>query len=154
MLISRFTPLAYSPLFLSALWLLLLALAAVYLPGPDMPAGPLYLFCGLLTGFWLWLMLRELATRICKITVTENAVSVAGFYGLGPLRQDNLSEITDCYAEVKEGRSTSQEYFYLLRGPKKAVILSELYHQNYAQLKHDLKQKARKSGKANRTRKQ
>ena len=153
MLSSRFTVMAYSPLFLSVLWVVLFGLVVVFLPGPKMPAVPVYVFSGVLTTMWLWFMLRELSTKICVVKVNQHSVSVAGFYGLGPTRAHLFSTITKSYCERKEGDSTIQEYFYLLSGDRKVITLSELYHQNYRPLKQELKEKVRKAGRVSTTQK-
>ncbi len=81
------------------------------------------------------LIFLELRNKVIVISVEEDVIRSTKFLGLGSQTEIKWSDVTGYTIHKAHGESNSTEVLYLLAGDKKIVRLSEMYHQNYQELK-------------------
>ncbi len=110
-----------------------------------LPLG-VFVFFILFACTWVWLVFGELRTKIVKVEVEGNQISVSNYLGLGAKKVFSLSQFEGLQTSLLPSRYDTYEYLYLIKNNKKAIRLSQFYHSNYADLKNVLCDKVRNLG--------
>jgi hypothetical protein len=111
---------------------------------PDLRSLPLIL---ILSFTLVWLFWGEFRTKMIKIAINGDIISVNRFGGLGKTRTYLLSEF-DGFKTSRQsyGARGILEYLYLMNGGQKTIKLSEAYHKNYQDLKAAIQPKVKDLG--------
>ena len=70
-----------------------------------------------------------------KITIEEEFIVRIGFLGYGEKVSYSYNELTGFKLMSVPGRTGRTECMYLMIGNNRAVVISELYHKNYDEIK-------------------
>lgn len=119
----------------------LLFVAQQFLFKSDISPLPIFVFFSFFGFFWIWLVFGELRTKIIKVEIEGNQISVANYLGLGPKKIFNLSQFDGLQTAILPSKYDTYEYLYLIKDNKKVIKLSQFYHSNYAELKSALTRK-------------
>jgi hypothetical protein len=135
---SKFSSASYFLLLLGfpvaiGLVLYLVVLLKGLIPTPPLKGLPLAL---LLSFTLVWLFWGEFRTKMIKVEIDGDVISVRKFGGLGKKRDFLFSEFDGFKTSLQPyGARGILEYLYILNGNRKTIKISEAYHSNY----HDLK---------------
>jgi hypothetical protein len=104
----------------------------------------------ILGSTWIWLFWGEFRTKMIKVSIDGDTISVRKFGGLSRKKEYLISEF-DGFTISKQfyGARGILEYLYLMQGKRKVVKISEAYHKNYKELKAAIKLKAKDLGHEN-----
>ena len=114
--------------FVAYIWLLVNRLA----PIPPLAGLPLLL---LLSFTIIRLVFGELRTKMIKIVIERDLISVRGFGGLLRKSEYSLSDFDEFRTTKIFSDGNINEYLYLIKRNRKIIKLSQAYHKNYAELK-------------------
>lgn len=106
---------------------------------------PLYLVILLFVIALIWLILGELRTKIIKVVLDHEKITVTNFLGIGVTKVFYLDELDGFTTCLLPSRAATYEYLYLHLNNKKVVKISEFYHRNYRELKQALIQHGTKN---------
>ena len=116
----------------------------LWLTDPNHPKppilGPVCLIL-LLSFTILWLIFGEIRTKIIKVTIEDQSISVRKFAGLAPRRKYLFSDVSGFKTSFLQSRAGGNEYLYIMQNEKKVIKISNLYHKNYQELKEQVKLK-------------
>lgn len=90
---------------------------------------------------WVWLFFGEIRTKATVVVVEEDYLIVKGFMGFGPKKEIEFIEFQGYKTSLLPSRNGYYEYLYLIKNGKKAVKVSQFYHDNYSEIKKVLTQK-------------
>lgn len=113
---------------------------------PNTPSFRIIVFIMFFAFTWVWLVFGELRTKIVKVEVEGNQISVANYFGIGSKKVFSFSQFEGLQTAILPSRYYTYEYLYLIKDNKKAIKLSQFYHSNYAELKSALTDKVRDLG--------
>ena len=102
--------------------------------------GPVFLIL-LLSFTILWLIFGEIRTKMIKVIIDDQSISVSRFAGLAPKRKYLFSEISGCKTSFLQSSVGGNEYLYVMQDQKKVIKISDFYHKNYQELKEQVKLK-------------
>jgi hypothetical protein len=95
----------------------------------------------------IWLFWGEFRTKIIKVAIDGDAISVRRFGGLGIKKTYSFSEFDGFVTSLQPyGALGVMEYLYLMKGKRKVIKLSQFYHKNYAELKAAIHEKSKYLG--------
>ncbi len=80
-------------------------------------------------------MFGELRTKMIKIVIERDLISVRGFGGLLRKSEYSLSDFDEFRTTKIFSDGNINEYLYLIKRNRKIIKLSQAYHKNYAELK-------------------
>ncbi len=128
-----------------AIYIILIIMGLV--PIPPLKTLPLLL---LLIFTLVWLFWGEFRTKMIKVSIDGDIISVRQFGGLGKKRDFLFSEVDGFKISRQQyGARGVLEYLYLMKGKRKTIKLSEAYHKNYQDLKSAVKMKSKDLGYEN-----
>ena len=93
-----------------------------------------------------WLLFGEIRTKIVKVTIEGDTITVKNFLGLGVEKKYDFKEFEGYKISVLPSEYHEFEYLYLLLSRKKVIKISESYHNNYSELKQAIVRKTKNLG--------
>ncbi len=114
--------------------------------GPNAPSFRIIVFIIFFAFAWVWLVFGELRTKIVKVEIKGDQISVANYLGIGSKKVFSFSQFEGLQTAILPSKYNTYEYLYLIKDNKKAIKLSQFYHRNYAELKSALTDKVRNLG--------
>ena len=110
---------------------------------PPLNGIPLVL---LLTFTFAWLFFGEFRTKMIKVKIDTDCISIKKFGGLSASKRFLFSELDGFKLSILHSGTTDNEYLYFMKGGKKIGKLSDFYHKNYLDLKEVVKTKIKDLG--------
>jgi len=142
MLVSKFKGIAYSPIFLSPLVLILVIVS--YYFSDDGITSTMFLFCCALLVLWMVLIYYMLNTYFVSVKIHHNEISVKSILGKGKPQNFAMNSLDGFQLQQQSGETNSSEVIFIYQKGKVVVRLSELFYQNYPELKKAISQKLKK----------
>lgn len=118
-------------ILLFSLFLLIVLLLMILLPGTGLPVVFNIVFSALLLLMLAWLLFAELGKKAVKITIQADTILVSGLLGLGHPRLYEIKSFDGYKIVMLPSEDYQLEFLHPLRGGKKIITLSEFYHSNY-----------------------
>ena len=105
----------------------------------DPPRPKHYLLFALLTFVLFWLIWGELRTKMIKVYIDDDSITVRRFGGLGR-PASHLFSAFDGFTISRQsyGARGILEFVYLMQEDRKVIKISEAYHKNYNGLKAEI----------------
>lgn len=114
------------------------------IPTPPLKGLPLELW---LSVMLVWLFWGEFRTKMIKVVIEGDVISVRKFGGLGKKRDFLFPEFDGFKTSMQPYKARGiLEYLYILKGNRKIIKISEAYHKNYHELKVAVEMKIPKLG--------
>ncbi len=140
-MVSKFTWTAYIPAFIAVGISAVTAFCIVVCFDPAVYSMlvifiPVIIFAVLVL---LWLIYGELRTKIIRLNLEYDHLTIKRYYGLGAPATVYYTDIDGFTISILPATNTAYEYLYLMKNGKKIGKLSQFYHKNYADLKAELK---------------
>jgi len=88
-----------------------------------------------------WLFFGEFRTKMIKVELKDNSVTIRRFGGLGPSKAYLYSDLDGFKTFILISGASDDEYLYLMKGNKKIAKISSAYHKNYNAMKEEIKTK-------------
>ncbi|MEO6649874.1 MAG: hypothetical protein ABIN89_26070 [Chitinophagaceae bacterium] len=126
--------------------LLVIAILKFYVDISSDSLLPLVLISLPVIFIFVWLVWGELRTKILKISIENDKISVKNFQGLGISKVFYFSEIDGFKTSILPSEYKDFEYLYLIKSGHKIVKVSEFYHKNYSELKMEISKKCKNLG--------
>lgn len=144
---SKFKIWAFLPVAMSLLVTGLLAfITEQFMKRKSLPPLGIFVFLAFLIFALIWIIFGELRTKVIKVRIEGDEVTVVRYLGLGTKRIYSLSQFDGLETALLPPRYDTYEYLYLIEHGKKVVKLFQFYHGNYADLKNNLTGKLRNLG--------
>jgi hypothetical protein len=106
-----------------------------------------FLLAAVLSFTLIWIFWGECRTKMIKVTLSGDILTVRRFFGLGNTRTYLLNSFDGFKISSQPyGGRGNLEYLYLMNGNKKTIKLSEVYHKNYKDLKLVIQAKVKDLG--------
>lgn len=143
---SKFKISSIFAIIVSLLFLLGFTYILAWLGFPNLPlfaSIPLLLF---LLFFIVWLFFGEARTKLVKVSIENDAISVRGFMGIGVLKRYYFNEFEGYKTAILPSEYQEFEYLYLFLKGRKAIKISQFYHSNYAEMKLAIAKKTKNLG--------
>lgn len=135
---SKFSLWGYFPMFVGVLFVIgfgiyITLMLKEIVPTPSLKALPLL---ALLSFTMVWLFWGECRTKMIRVNIDGNNISVKRFGGIGKKVNYKFSEF-DGFTTSKQpyGARGILEFLYIIKAGRKIIKISEAYHKNYADLK-------------------
>ncbi len=96
---------------------------------------------------FVWLVWGEMRTKIIKIAIESDRISVRNYQGLGNKNVFFFSEVEGYKICVLPSEYKDYEYLYIFKNGQKIIKLSEFYHKNYPELKSEIAKKCKNLGR-------
>jgi predicted membrane protein len=142
MLISRFKGIAYSPIFLSPL-VLILVLASYYFSEDGIASSMFIVSCVILI-LWVILIYYMLNSYFISIKIHNSEISIQSMLGKGKPRSFAMNSIDGYEIQQQSGETNSSEVIFIYQNGKIVLRISELFYQNYKELKKLITQKLKR----------
>jgi hypothetical protein len=113
---------------------------------PNVTALAKFMFFGFFTFIWIWLVFGELRTKLVKVGIQDDKVTVTNFLCLGFKKVYTFSKFEGFETSLLPSNYGNYEHLYLIDNGRKKVKLSQFYHGNYLDLKNLLTSKLRNLG--------
>ena len=146
---SKFSFGGYLPIILGVILIGLMAfffvlVATGIIPVPELKGLPVLI---ILCFTIVWLFWGEARTKMIKVNIDGDAITIRRFGGLGNKQTFLLSEF-DGFKTSKQvyGARGILEFLYLMKGNRKVIKISQAYHKNYEELKSFVQLKAKDLG--------
>jgi hypothetical protein len=81
------------------------------------------------------IMAGELRTRIWRMTIDGDRVVARNYFGFGPKREFDLTDFDGFKLLEQYSHGEFYEHLYLMKGDRKILKISDIYHGNYEELK-------------------
>ena len=133
MLQTKFKLWAYVPLIISVCLTVLLAVF-VRLFSVNLPTFA-YLLILFLLALIIWLVTIELKNKAVLVKIEEKEIKLIKFLGWGSQTSISIESISGYKISQVPHEWDSSEVLYLIVNNKKAIRISEFYHQNYYDIK-------------------
>jgi hypothetical protein len=142
MLISRFKGIAYSPILLTPLFLIIM-LSAWYFSEEGVFS---VVFLVSTSVFVLWLVLIYFVMKIyfTAIKILPTEIRFRSFLGKGKPRSFAMNSIDGYEIQQQSGETNSSEVIFIYQNGKIVLRISELFYQNYKELKKLITQKLKR----------
>lgn len=134
--VSRFKGIAYSPIFLSP-FVLILVLASYWF-SDDGIKSPMFLVSSAILILWLVLVYYMLTSYFVSIQIHSDEIRVQSILGKGKPRILVLKNLDGYELEQQSGETNSMEVILIYQKGKIVLRISELFYQNYPELKKAL----------------
>ena len=115
--------------------LLLLCFLGIVVYNNIMPAYFYYIITLAVICVWIWVVFGELRTKLIRVEIGYNSISVKRYLGWAPPKTFYFDQIDGFKTAILPASGISYEYLYLIAGNKKEIKLSQFYHKNYLDLK-------------------
>ncbi len=102
----------------------------------------------LLLFLMVWLLFGEIRTKLIKIKIENNSITVKNFIGLGIEKKYYFREFDGYKISILPSEYQDFEYLYLFAEQRKVIKISQFYHSNYAELKQSIIRKTKNLGTA------
>lgn len=142
MLVSKFKGIAYSPIFLSPL-VLILVLASYYFSDAGFSSTVFIVSCVILI-LWVVLIYYMLNSYFISIKIHNNEISIQSMLGKGKPRSFAMNAIDGYQIQQQSGETNSSEVIFIYQNGKIVLRISELFYQNYKELKKVISQKLKR----------
>jgi len=90
------------------------------------------------------ILLHQIKTKLVTIIIKEDSIEITDWFK--KINVFKLSEIKGFETRIEKGKLESYEYLYLIKNGKRIATISQTYHENYVELKNNLKQKFKNLG--------
>jgi len=110
---------------------------------PPLNGIPLIL---LLTFTFAWLFFGEFRTKMIKVKIDDDGITIKKFGGLGVSKRFLFTELDGFKISILRSQAKNNEYLYFMQGYKKIGKISDFYHKNYLDLKGLIKTKIKDLG--------
>jgi hypothetical protein len=144
MLVSRFKGIAYTPIFLSPLVLILMLLS--YWFSDDGINSPVFLVSCAILILWLVLVYYMLTSYFVSIQIHSDEIRVQSILGKGKPRILVIKNLDGFELDQQSGETNSMEVILIYQKGKIVLRISELFYQNYPELKKALTHKMKRVG--------
>ncbi len=142
MLVSKFKGIAYSPIFLSPL-VLILVIASYYF-SDDGFTSTIFIISCVVMMLWLVLIFYMLNSYFISIKIHNNEISIQSILGKGKPQNFAINSLDGYQVQQQSGETNSSEVIFIYQNGKIVIRLSELFYQNYADLKKAIVQKLKR----------
>jgi len=142
MLVSRFKGIAYTPIFLSPLVLILMLLS--YWFSDDGINSPVFLVSCAILILWLVLVYYMLTSYFVSIQIHSDEIRVQSILGKGKPRILVIKNLDGFELDQQSGETNSMEVILIYQKGKIVLRISELFYQNYPELKKALTHKMKR----------
>jgi hypothetical protein len=142
MLISRFKGIAYSPILLTPLFLIIM-LSAWYFSEEGVFS---VVFLVSTSVFVLWLVLIYFVMKIyfTAIKILPTEIRFRSFLGNGKETIIPFTKLDGYQIQQQSGENSSSEAIVILQNNKTTLLISELFYMNYSDLKKEITKKLKR----------
>jgi hypothetical protein len=94
----------------------------------------------------VWLLFGEIRTKLVKVNVEGDTITVKNFIGFGIEKKYYFKELRGYKISMLPSEYQEYEYLYLLLKERKAIKISQFYHSNYVEIKQAIIRKTKSLG--------
>lgn len=84
----------------------------------------------------VWLVFGEIRTKMIIVEIEDFSISKRNFFGLR--KSFSFKDFDGFQTCLITSKGDTNEYLYLMKNGEKQIVLSEVYHRNYFELKMEV----------------